>query len=170
MVKTKQDQKDLLNLPLCKVMKCYISIWQSACMEDTSGPVPCWDLSLTLGDGDQETDKVLLSPREPGAWGSVSTGSRHRDKTKSLISAREGWLNTDGTGNNNQIICITKEELWFSSPIPSSQRAMYSIHCIHMYTEPQNHLNLAQTCPDELCNSLESPNPHQSSHTESLNH
>ena len=39
---------------------------------------------MTLGDGDQESDKVLLSPREPGAWGSVSAGTRHRDKTKSL--------------------------------------------------------------------------------------
>ena len=47
-------------------------------------------MSLTLGDGDWETDKVLLSPRELGAWGSVSVGTRHRDKTKSLISAWEG--------------------------------------------------------------------------------
>ena len=53
-------------------------------------------MSLTLGDGDEETDKVLLSPREPGAWGSVSTGTRHRDKTKSLISAREGDLTLTG--------------------------------------------------------------------------
>ena len=59
-------------------------------MEGTSGPVPSWDLSLTLGDGDRESDKVLLSPREPGVWGSVSAGTRHRDKTKSLISAQEG--------------------------------------------------------------------------------
>ena len=47
-------------------------------------------MSLTLRDRDQEIDKVLLSPREPGAWGSVSAGTRHRDKIKSLISAREG--------------------------------------------------------------------------------
>ena len=59
-------------------------------MEGTSGPVPCCDLSLTLGDRDWEIDKVLLSPWEPGAWGSISTGTRHRDKTKSLISAHEG--------------------------------------------------------------------------------
>ena len=47
-------------------------------------------MSLTLGDRDWETDKALLSPREQGVWGSVSAGTRHRDKTKSLISAQEG--------------------------------------------------------------------------------